>query len=136
MSADPNGLLLAPPPAPGIALGPVAVGICVVACPIAAYAWYQNNASDIQDWIDAHFREPAANDSSKPNCPSDDNYCKWRQQQLTIRRARLAAMVSNGIMPPFQYAQTAKAFNSEVAKHNKQCPKDQVAPLPLGAGQP
>ena len=78
--------------------------------------------------------EPAANDRNYDNCPSDDSYCKYKQQQLLTTRMRLSAMLANGIMPPFQYAQAAKLFNNNVAKHNDECPQNQVAPLPLGGG--
>ena len=76
------------------------------------------------------FPVPKAADSSN-SCPPDDG-CERDQKILLGQGLVLTNMLAARTVSIQDYAQKAKAFNQRVAVHNARCPKNKVAPVPLG----
>jgi uncharacterized protein RhaS with RHS repeats len=64
------------------------------------------------------------------NCPDDG--CERDQKVLLGQRLLLTNMLAARTVSIADYAQKATVFNQSVTTHNARCPKNKVAPLPLG----
>jgi hypothetical protein len=65
------------------------------------------------------------------NCPPDDG-CDKAQKVLLGQRLVLTNMMAARTISIADYAQKAANFNQRAAAHNARCPKNRVAPVPLG----
>jgi RHS repeat-associated protein len=84
-------------------------------------------ASDTPSNVIPFPTKPATSNS----CPPDDG-CERDQKLLMGQRLVLTNMLAARTVSIADYAQKANAFNQRAATHNARCPKNKVAPVPLG----
>jgi RHS repeat-associated protein len=151
--SDPSGLFVAP--AAPVVANPAGVVVCVVACPVLAYAWYQHNAAEVLDVLQWALRTTPVPDPKiipfpRPppppppdDCPPDRGpICETLYRELMEERTELLGDLAlaarrRGRMTPtvgeFQMdtVRLIRQVNGAIEEYNLHCPK-KIPTIPLG----